>query len=59
MSAEKLLSTTLAVVDVAARLVELLLDLVPHEKARALLDDAAIRRARAVADLIEVERGLR
>lgn len=38
----------------AARIAaDLLLALVPHEQAKELLDEAAIRRANAVADLAE------
>jgi hypothetical protein len=38
----------------AARLAaDLLLELVPHDDAKAILDDAAVRRANAAADLAE------
>lgn len=39
--------------DLAMRLMELALDLAPVEVLRAKLDDAAVRRQNAIADLAE------
>lgn len=39
--------------DMAAKLAALLLDLVPAPVAQQLINDAAVRRANAVADLAE------
>lgn len=41
---------------VARMLFDIILALVPHEEARALLDEAAIARANAVADAAEAEK---
>lgn len=39
--------------DIAAKLAALLLDIVPAPVARKLIDDAAVRRANAIADTAE------
>ncbi len=36
------------------KLADLLLDLVPHDVAKQLLDDAAVRRANAIANAAEL-----
>ncbi len=41
-------------IDTVRRLVDLALDLVPHDVAKQLLDDSAVRRANAIADAAEV-----
>lgn len=40
--------------DIARRLLDLVLDLVPHEEASKLLTEAAIKRQNAAADLAEI-----
>lgn len=40
-------------VDLAAKMAALILDLVPAPVARQLIDDAAVRRANAIADVAE------
>jgi len=40
-------------IEVAVRLVELLLDLLPHQEIRVLLDDAARKRIDTAVDLAE------
>ncbi len=40
-------------VGVAAKLIEIVLDLVGHDKANDLLSDAAVKRENALADLAE------
>lgn len=41
-------------IDIARKLIGLLLDLVPHTVAQQLLTDEAVRRANATADAAEV-----
>lgn len=43
----------LDVIDVVRKLVSLILDLVPVDVAKQALDDAAVRRANAIADAAE------
>lgn len=43
-------------IDVVRKLLGLILDLVPHEIAKELLSQEAIRRSNAVADLAEAEK---
>lgn len=40
--------------DLARKATDILLALVPHERARELLDEAAIRRSNLVADAAEI-----
>lgn len=42
-----------AALDIARKLLDLVLDLVPHEQASQLLTEAAIKRQNAAADLAE------
>lgn len=41
------------VIDVVRKLIGLILDLVPHDVAKQLLTDEAVRRANAIADTAE------
>jgi hypothetical protein len=45
--------TPLVILDVVRKLLDMILDLVPHEMARGMLDDAAVRRAHRIGDLAE------
>lgn len=40
-------------IDLARKLIALALDIVPAEAAKQLIDDEAVRRANAIADLAE------
>lgn len=46
----------MSVGEVVLKLLNLILDLVPHDVARTMLDDAAVKRANAVADLAEAKK---
>ena len=43
-----------SVIDTVRALVDLILSLVPHEVAKQMLDDAAVRRQNAIADAAEL-----
>lgn len=44
------------VIDTIRMLLDIVLKLVPHDVARQALDDAAVRRANAIADAAEAEK---
>lgn len=45
--------TPLEAIDIARKLIGLAMDLIPADEARKVIDEEAVRRANAVADLAE------